>query len=553
MTRARRRPPHPAPAPSTPRWSHGRCTPSINADSTRRDARRIRGDRDSERRRLDLPRRRPDPFRRVDGHGAQRDAVPAQRAARRRRHRAADQRAAADERRDAVLAVDGRRPLLLARLAGRRRPRAAPRVVRARQRRLADRREHRLGRGLRARRPPSSSTAGCTARVTGRTSCNRASARSASASSTARRAAPRPRPRRPTRRTSAHATAPARRPRVRRPSRLHPGRRRRRPRSRPRRWRPRHRSRASASRRRASAASPHSARGSPAASTCRRAGARRRSRAACARRSARPGCARDGRGSTAHRVARMLLEALFAAAPEPMLVVDSAGTIRLANARAEELFGFEPGAMAGREVDSLVPAALDGRHGRHRASYAADPRTRTMGAGADIRARRADGSEFPVDVALGFADVDGEGLVIAIVRDITVPKRDRDELRYLSEHDRADRPVQPSRPGPPARSSAGARPPPRRAVGAAADGSRRLQAGQRPLRSPARRPAVARHRVRSAPADARGRHDRPPRRRRVRGRRAVRHGHGRRGAGARPARGRPLGRGARTRWTPTSG
>jgi diguanylate cyclase (GGDEF)-like protein/PAS domain S-box-containing protein len=131
----------------------------------------------------------------------------------------------------------------------------------------------------------------------------------------------------------------------------------------------------------------------------------------------------------------MLLEALFAAAPEPMLVVDSAGTIRLANTRAEQLFGFEPGAMAGREVDSLVPAALAGRHGRHRASYAADPQTRTMAAGTDVRACRADGSEFPVDVALGFADVEGEGLVIAIVRDITVPKRDRDELRYLSEHD----------------------------------------------------------------------------------------------------------------------
>ena len=131
----------------------------------------------------------------------------------------------------------------------------------------------------------------------------------------------------------------------------------------------------------------------------------------------------------------MLLEALFAAAPEPMLVVDSDGRIRLANTRAEQLFGFEPGAMAGREVDALVPAALAGRHSRHRASYAADPRTRTMGAGVDVRARRADGSEFPVDVALGFADVDGEGLVIAIVRDITVPKRDRDELRYLSEHD----------------------------------------------------------------------------------------------------------------------
>jgi len=131
----------------------------------------------------------------------------------------------------------------------------------------------------------------------------------------------------------------------------------------------------------------------------------------------------------------MMLEAVFAAAPEAMLVVDVTGTIRLANPRAEELFAYAPDALVGRSVDTLVPAALADRHGRHRDSFNAAPRTRPMGEDLDLRGRRADGSEFPIDVALGPTEVEGERLVVAIVRDITARKLRQDRLRYLSEHD----------------------------------------------------------------------------------------------------------------------
>ena len=129
------------------------------------------------------------------------------------------------------------------------------------------------------------------------------------------------------------------------------------------------------------------------------------------------------------------LAALFAAAPEAMLVVDGSGAITLANARAEELFGYAAGTLAGRSVDVLVPSSLAIRHARHRRGYLAEPRTRPMGESLDLRGRRADGAEFPIDVALGPAEVDGERYVVAIVRDITDRKLHRDELRYLSEHD----------------------------------------------------------------------------------------------------------------------
>jgi diguanylate cyclase (GGDEF)-like protein len=82
-----------------------------------------------------------------------------------------------------------------------------------------------------------------------------------------------------------------------------------------------------------------------------------------------------------------------------------------------------------------VPTALAARHARHRKGYLHEPKTRPMGQDLELRGRRADGSEFPIDVALGPAEAGGEQFVVAIVRDITERKLHHDELRYLSEHD----------------------------------------------------------------------------------------------------------------------
>jgi len=130
-----------------------------------------------------------------------------------------------------------------------------------------------------------------------------------------------------------------------------------------------------------------------------------------------------------------MFEAVFHTAPEAMLVVDSAGVIRHANRRAHQLFAFAPGALCGRSVDTLVPAAVAGSHAGHRESYLAAPRTRPMGENLDLRGRRADGVEFAIDVALAPVVADGETFVTAIVRDITERVLGQQRLRYISEHD----------------------------------------------------------------------------------------------------------------------
>jgi len=81
----------------------------------------------------------------------------------------------------------------------------------------------------------------------------------------------------------------------------------------------------------------------------------------------------------------------------------------------------------------LVPDAVRDRHSAHRADYAVEPHTRSMGADLELYARRKDGSEFPVEISLSpLVTVDGL-VVFSAIRDITVRKRDeRDASHFRS-------------------------------------------------------------------------------------------------------------------------
>jgi PAS domain-containing protein len=61
-----------------------------------------------------------------------------------------------------------------------------------------------------------------------------------------------------------------------------------------------------------------------------------------------------------------LFGGLLDAAPDGMLVCDLQGTVRVANAQADALLGYEPGALVGQSIEALVPPELRERHVAHR-------------------------------------------------------------------------------------------------------------------------------------------------------------------------------------------
>lgn len=127
------------------------------------------------------------------------------------------------------------------------------------------------------------------------------------------------------------------------------------------------------------------------------------------------------------------LGGLLEAAPDAMVVIDHAGAIVLVNAQTEQVFGYTREELLGESVEVLVPVDLHAVHKAHRKGYVVEPHVRSMGSGLDLRARRKDGSEFPVEISLAPLQTDDGLLISAAVRDVTSKRREERLFRGLLE------------------------------------------------------------------------------------------------------------------------
>jgi PAS domain S-box-containing protein len=119
--------------------------------------------------------------------------------------------------------------------------------------------------------------------------------------------------------------------------------------------------------------------------------------------------------------------------PDAIVVIGSDGSIRYVNRVAEQLFGYDRVALAGRPLDALIPARFRGAHRGHLREYLAAPRLRPMGIGLQLMGLRKDGTEFPVDISLAPYESGSEMLTIAAVRDVTERKRFEERERQLEK------------------------------------------------------------------------------------------------------------------------
>lgn len=86
--------------------------------------------------------------------------------------------------------------------------------------------------------------------------------------------------------------------------------------------------------------------------------------------------------------------------PNGILLVDEQGRIEMANARAEQLFAYAPGALKGLDVELLVPQQSRAAHVGQRQAFQQAPSARQMGARREVSGLRQDGSEFLMSLVL---------------------------------------------------------------------------------------------------------------------------------------------------------
>lgn len=133
--------------------------------------------------------------------------------------------------------------------------------------------------------------------------------------------------------------------------------------------------------------------------------------------------------------------------PDAALVVNREGDIVLANTPAYGLFGCRSGELQGRSLYSLIFAT-------ERASIQeilTTPQARTIGNEQPLRAQRADGSEFPVEIMLKPVALEEGQFTVCTVREIAAKDRmvgaqnvqERStNLRFFESMDRVNRAIQ---------------------------------------------------------------------------------------------------------------
>ena len=114
---------------------------------------------------------------------------------------------------------------------------------------------------------------------------------------------------------------------------------------------------------------------------------------------------------------------------EGIVVVSAEGVIEMANETAAELFGTARDKLMERRIDALLGPSAD----EPVSSEAPEPLWAQEGSGRDVVARRADGSELPLSLAVSTFDIGGTAKYALFLEDISERKRYEQALQQAKE------------------------------------------------------------------------------------------------------------------------
>jgi two-component system, LuxR family, sensor kinase FixL len=125
------------------------------------------------------------------------------------------------------------------------------------------------------------------------------------------------------------------------------------------------------------------------------------------------------------------LTSIIETVPDALILIDDKGIIQSFSPAAERLFGYAAPEVQGRNVSMLMPHPYRDEHDEYIARYLKTGERRIIGIGRVVVGQRADGSTFPMELAVGEVILKDRRLFTGFVRDITERQSTRERMQEL--------------------------------------------------------------------------------------------------------------------------
>jgi diguanylate cyclase (GGDEF)-like protein/PAS domain S-box-containing protein len=136
------------------------------------------------------------------------------------------------------------------------------------------------------------------------------------------------------------------------------------------------------------------------------------------------------------------LRSIMGTVVDAIITADEKGNIETANAAVEQVFGYTPETLVGQDIGMLLSPEDRPNHTAALQRFVQSHAPKLKGRKLTGTAQKADGSTFPMEVALSEARIGKRRIFTAVMRDVSEEKalvhnlKDKNrELEYLSSHD----------------------------------------------------------------------------------------------------------------------
>lgn len=127
------------------------------------------------------------------------------------------------------------------------------------------------------------------------------------------------------------------------------------------------------------------------------------------------------------------LDAIFKTTVDGIVTIDSDGTIRAANPAAQDIFGYSSRELLGKPIEMLMPAPYAGEHQSYVDNYLATGEKGVIDTWREVTGKRADGTEFPLELGITQTLFSQGRRFTGIVRDISERKQVEAERKRLNQ------------------------------------------------------------------------------------------------------------------------